>query len=238
MMTPQEVASHSFAKATLGGYNLSQVDEFLDALTEDYSALYNENAILKNKLKVLSDKVEEYRATEETMRKTLLAAQQMAEAMMDEAKRKRDEMIGDAEQGAHQRAQELQKAVTAEEYRLKKAQESTAAYVRKLAQFHDQEMEFLSNLGDLVPPELMAAADDPSADIKAALDAQVRREEEEAAVHQQADPAQDTAVYLPLSDGAEEDEPPIPPAADELELDPDATRRYSDLQFGKDYKIQ
>lgn len=234
MMTPQEVASHSFAKATLGGYNLGQVDEFLDALTEDYSALYNENAILKNKLKVLSDKVEEYRATEETMRKTLLAAQQMAEAMMDEAKRKRDEMIGSAEQGAHQRTQELQKAVAAEEYRLKKAQESTAAYVHRLAQFHDQEMEFLSTLGDLVPPELMAAPDDPSADIKAALDAQVRQEEAAASAQEE-----DTTVYSPLpGDAGEEASPPVPPIADELELDPDATRRYSDLQFGKDYKIE
>lgn len=231
MMTPQEVASRSFAKATLGGYNLGQVDEFLDALTEDYSALYNENAILKNKLKVLSDKVEEYRATEETMRKTLLAAQQMAEAMMDEAKRKRDEMLGDAEQGAHQRTKELQKAVAAEEYRLKRAQESTAAYVRKLAQAHEDEMLFLSSLGELVPPEVMAAADDPSADIKAALDAQVRREEEAAAQ------GQDTAPYLPLEEAEEDTEPPAP-AADELELDPDATRRYSDLQFGKDYQIK
>ena len=32
MMTPQEVASHAFSKATLGGYNLAQVDEFLDWL--------------------------------------------------------------------------------------------------------------------------------------------------------------------------------------------------------------
>lgn len=234
MMTPQEVASRSFAKATLGGYNLGQVDEFLDALTEDYSALYNENAILKNKLKVLSDKVEEYRATEETMRKTLLAAQQMAEAMMDEAKRKRDEMLGDAEQGAHRRTQELQKAVAAEEYRLKRAQESTAAYVRKLAQAHEDEMLFLSSLGDLVPPEVMAAVDDPSADIKAALDAQVRREEEAAAGEAQAPaPEQGGGTYLPL-----EEEGGELPAADELELDPDATRRYSDLQFGRDYKIQ
>ena len=61
MMTPQEVASHAFAKATLGGYNMAMVDDFLDALTEDYTALYNDNAILKNKLKVLSDTVEEYR---------------------------------------------------------------------------------------------------------------------------------------------------------------------------------
>ena len=147
MMTPQEVASHSFAKATLGGYNLAMVDEFLDALTEDYTALYNENAILKNKLKVLSDTVEEYRATDNAMRKTLLAAQQMADAMVSDAERKRSELVSQAEQDAHLRMAELEKAVAAEEYRLRQAQESTAAYVRKLADFHDQEMAFLSNLG-------------------------------------------------------------------------------------------
>ena len=155
MMTPQEVASHAFAKATLGGYNLAQVDEFLDALTEDYSALYNENAILKNKLKVLSETVEEYRATDNAMRKTLLAAQQMADAMVTEAKQKQSELVSEAEKGAQQRVTELQKSIAAEEYRLKKAQESTAAYVRRLAEFHDKEMYFLSNLGELVPPELV-----------------------------------------------------------------------------------
>ncbi len=242
MMTPQEVASHSFAKATLGGYNLGQVDEFLDALTEDYTALYNENTILKNKLKVLSDKVEEYRATEETMRKTLLAAQQMADAMMDEAKRKRDELLGDAEQNAQRRTEELQKAVAAEEYRLKKAQESTAAYVRKLAQAHEDEMLFLSGLGDLVPPELMAAPDDPSADIKAAVEAQVRREEEAARPAAPAAEAQPAAPRV-VAVGPDDDVPPMPddlpnPAREEFELDPDATRRYSDLKFGKDYQIK
>ena len=37
------------------------VDEFLDGLTEDYTALYKENAALKAKLKMLAEKVEEYR---------------------------------------------------------------------------------------------------------------------------------------------------------------------------------
>ena len=168
------------AKATLGGYNLAQVDEFLDALTEDYTALYNENAILKNKLKVLSDTVEEYRATDNAMRKTLLAAQKMADDMVADAKRKKQELVGEAEHDASQRVEELQKAVKAEEFRLKKAQESTAAYVRKLAKAHDEELAFLANLGELVPPELAAAKDaDPSEDIKAALAAQVRLEEEQ-----------------------------------------------------------
>ncbi len=244
MMTPQEVASHSFAKATLGGYNLAMVDEFLDALTEDYTALYNENAILKNKLKVLSDTVEEYRATEATMRKTLLAAQKMADDLVADAKKKQAALVSEAEHDVQARVDELQKQVAAEEYRLKKAQESTAAYVRKLAQAHDDEMLFLSSLGDLVPPEAAAAVkDDPSAEIKAALDAQARQEEEQQAA------AQQKAVRRVVAIGPDDDVPPMPDdlepqeaqpltPQEEFELDPDATRRYTDLQFGKDYQIQ
>ena len=243
MMTPQEVASHSFAKATLGGYNLAQVDEFLDALTEDYAALYNENAILKNKLKVLSDTVEEYRATDNAMRKTLLAAQKMADDMVEDAKKKQAKLMGQAEQDAHKRVEELKKAVEAEEFRLKKAQESTAAYVRKLAAAHDQEMAFLSDLGQLVPPEQLAAAkdSDPSEDIKAALTAQISKEEA-----QQAQPAPEKPAPRLVAVGPDDDVPPMPddlePLSgqdqDDFELDPDATRRYTDLQFGKDYEIQ
>ena len=242
MMTPQEVASHSFAKATLGGYNLAQVDEFLDELTEDYAALYNENAILKNKLKVLSDTVEEYRATEATMRKTLLAAQQMADAMVSDAEKKRAELVGEAEHNAQARIDELKKAVEAEEFRLKKAQESTAAYVHKLAQAHDEELAFLSDLGKLVPPEAEAAVrNDPSAEIKAALDAQAR--EEEQAQASQAQQAAGQAAPRLVAVGPDDDVPPMPadiPGQDqeEFELDPDATRRYTDLKFGKDYEIQ
>ena len=72
MLTPQEVKSHAFQRASFGGYNMGQVDEFLDILTEDYTALYNDNAVLKSKMKVLVDKVEEYRSTEEAMRKALM----------------------------------------------------------------------------------------------------------------------------------------------------------------------
>ena len=252
MMTPQEVASHAFAKATLGGYNLAQVDEFLDALTEDFTTLYNENAILKNKLKVLSETVEEYRATESTMRKTLLAAQKMADDLVEDAKKKQAELVGEAEQNVHERVAELQKAVTAEEYRLKRAQESTAAYVRKLAQFHDEEMAFLSNLGELVPPELaQAPKDDPSSAIKAAVDAQVREEEQQAAaqapVREQPQPQapQQKAAPRMVAVGPDDDVPPLPddfvpmvPGQEDFDLDPDATRRYTDLKFGKDYEIQ
>ena len=72
MLTPQEVSEHAFAKASFGGYNMAMVDEFLDVLTADYTTLYKENATLKAKMKVLVDKVEEYRSTEEAMRRPCL----------------------------------------------------------------------------------------------------------------------------------------------------------------------
>ena len=58
MLTPQEVSERAFQKASFGGYNMGQVDEFLDVLTGDYSALYSENAVLKSKMKVLVEKVQ------------------------------------------------------------------------------------------------------------------------------------------------------------------------------------
>ena len=237
MMTPQEVSSRSFSKATLGGYNLAQVDEFLDALTEDYSALYNENVILKGKLKVLSETVEEYRATDTAMRRALLAAQKMADDMVEEAKKKQAELVGEAEKTAQQRVDELQKSIAAEEYRLRQAQESTAAYVKKLRALHDVQVNFLSNLGELVPPELEEQEkDDPSADISAAVAAQVFPEEEDPESASAARPAPRLVAR-----GPDDDVPPMPddlPGMDDAELDPETTKRFSDMQFGKDYTIK
>ena len=93
MLTPQEVSEHAFAKASFGGYNMAMVDEFLDVLTEDYTALYKENATLKAKMKVLVDKVEEYRSTEDAMRKALLTAPRMADELGAQAEAKKSDLL-------------------------------------------------------------------------------------------------------------------------------------------------
>lgn len=224
MMTPQEVASCSFPKATLGGYNMSAVDEFLDALTKDYTDLFNDNAILKNKLKVLSDTVEEYRATDNAMRKTLLAAQQMADAMVSDAEKKRDQMEQEAQQTADQRIAMLSEAIAAEEYRLRRAQEATAAYVRKLAKAHEEEIDFLAHLSELVPPEA-AVQDDPGSEIEAAMAAKLNIPEAEHAGDGDGQAVATVSQAVQTGGG------------DDLELDADATRRYSHVEFGKDYPI-
>ena len=102
MLTPQEVSTRAFSKAMMGGYNMAAVDEFLDELTDDYTALYKENATLKAKLKVLVEKVEEYRATEDSMRATLLTAQKMADSIVHEAEQKKEQLLQEAKGLARQ----------------------------------------------------------------------------------------------------------------------------------------
>ena len=98
MFTPQEVSEKVFPKASFGGggYNMASVDEFLDALTEDYTALFKDNVTLKAKLKVLAEKVEEYRSTEEAMRQALLTAQKMAAKLVQEAQAEKEKILSDA----------------------------------------------------------------------------------------------------------------------------------------------
>ena len=254
MLTPQEVSERAFQKASFGGYNMAQVDEFLDILTGDYSSLFNENAVLKNKMKVLVDKVEEYRSTEEAMRKALLAAQRMADDLVKEAEEKKDAMLAQTEKDAAARKEELFHQLETEEYRLKKAQEKTAAFVEKVRALHAQEAEYLAQLEDLYPPETQPTVD-PVQEKADEIDDNVQRllaqameaataENLRARAEQEERDLSDTAEFSPGSPAAEEDFPPVDDQDYDEDYDendhrpPSGSRiNFGELQFGQDYEI-
>ena len=156
MLTPQEVSTHAFSKAVMGGYNMAMVDEFLDELTDDYTALYKENAALKAKLKVLVEKVEDYRATEDSMRATLLTAQKMADSIVHEAEAKRDEILAQAETSAREKIGQLRQEVEAAEERLHQGQRDLAQFIAASREICEKELKFLEQL-----PELPVEAAEP-----------------------------------------------------------------------------
>ncbi|MDE7262799.1 MAG: DivIVA domain-containing protein [Oscillospiraceae bacterium] len=123
MMTPQEVANCTFAKSVMGGYNMVSVDDFLDKLTEDYSALYKENAALKAKLKITVDKMAEYRESEDAIRSTLLAAQKMSSTMISDAEKRRDELIEEGTRTAREQLALIRKQIADEQTRLEAARQ-------------------------------------------------------------------------------------------------------------------
>lgn len=242
MLTPQEVSERAFSKASFGGYNMAMVDEFLDLLTEDYTTLYKENATLKAKMKVLVDKVEEYRSTEDAMRKTLLTAQRMADELVAQAEAKKSDLLKNAEKDAQLRMAELEQEIRNEQARLAAAQASTASYVNKLKELYQHELDYLGGLSSLTavtaapPADSVAQAAD---DISAAVD---RLVEEETETEPTPTPEVDDSLYAELrelsrtasagdveeEDREEEDDVTAP------------TRRidFEHLQFGKDYEIK
>ncbi len=96
MFTPQQIDQISFSKAKFGGYNMEQVDEFLEPLTEDYVTLYKENALLKSKMRVLVGKLEEYRKNEAAMKEAVANAQSTCDKMVREAEAKCAQMLSEA----------------------------------------------------------------------------------------------------------------------------------------------
>ena len=169
MLTPQEVSSHAFTKGFMGGYNMAMVDEFLDELTDDYTALYKENAALKAKMKVLVEKVEDYRATEDSMRATLLTAQKMADSIVREAEAKRNTLLAQAESDARERIAQIQLEVEAAEDRLRQGQRELAQFIAATQSVCNKELEFLERLPQL-PVEISAAAvpvQEPAGDLPA-----------------------------------------------------------------------
>ena len=93
MITPQQIDQVSFSKASFGGYNMQQVDEFLEPLTEDYVTLYKENALLKSKMRVLASKLEEYRKSGVEAKNASGEAKAAADKMLLDTKAKCDRML-------------------------------------------------------------------------------------------------------------------------------------------------
>ena len=163
MLTPQEVTNSVFEKAVFGGYDTASVDKFMAQLTQDYSALYRENGILKNKMKVLVDKVEEYRSTEDAMRMALLQAERTAKEITDAAEAQRDsiqadveqkknELLRQAEAEAEERRAEIRKSLATEEAALLNAKRATAEYLDKLKAAMAAYAETVNRVYDFVEP--------------------------------------------------------------------------------------
>lgn len=129
MFTPQEIQEKTFVKAVFGGYDMQTVDEFLEPLTEDYITLYKENAVLKSKMKVLVEKLEEYRSQEESMRKAIISAQRTADAMVAEAEKKCARLMSEAENTAQSKTVNVEQALSEEEERINCAKQAALNFI-------------------------------------------------------------------------------------------------------------
>ena len=132
MFTPQQIDQISFGKATFGGYNMDDVDEFLEPLCEDYVTLYKENALLKSKMRVLVGKLEEYRKNEAAMKEAVANAQKTCDKMVHEAELKCEQLLNEAGSAAAKSTEDSGALVAAEEARVEEARKLASSKIDEI----------------------------------------------------------------------------------------------------------
>ncbi len=98
-LTPLDIEKKEF-KRTFRGYSEVEVDEFLDLIINDYEVLYRENMDYKDRNQHLQEQLEQYQRLEDTLKNTLVMAQQTAEEAKDNAHREVELIIKEAQDRA------------------------------------------------------------------------------------------------------------------------------------------
>ena len=145
-MTVQEIQEIGFEKAVFGGYDMKSVDTFLERVAEEFAAMQKENAALKAKMKVLVDKIEEYRGVEDGMRRALMSAQTIAQDTIDKAKQEAQDIVTAAKDETESKVKNTRDEITLEEQKLETAKKSTLEFVARISVAYQAQAKALVEL--------------------------------------------------------------------------------------------
>lgn len=102
MITPSQIREKKISTVESGGYDRDEVNELLLEIIESYEAVFDENKELYRKMEILANRIEEYRADEDSIKTALITAQKMATQVTREAKEKAEQSLADSAASAHQ----------------------------------------------------------------------------------------------------------------------------------------
>lgn len=145
-MTPQDIRERALEKTMFGGYDMAAVDKFREEVAIELAASQKEIAVLKGKMKVLVDKIEEYRATEDAMRLALLSAQKIGKQIEEDAQKRADEIITSANTQAEKVLGGLRQAKADEEEKLLAAKTSCAKFLEEARALSLTQLNYLDTL--------------------------------------------------------------------------------------------
>lgn len=85
MITPEDIENKVFKKAKIGGYDIKDVEEFLEKLIVDYEAMTKENTELNDKCENLQESVRYYKSLEQGIEQTISNAKEQADKIKEVA---------------------------------------------------------------------------------------------------------------------------------------------------------
>lgn len=148
MLTPLEIENKKFSKQMVNGYNVDEVDEFLDLLTADYEKLYKENTAAKEKIDQLNEDISHYRTIESTLQSTLMMAQSTAEEVKNVARQQAEQIISDAQSSARGEISNIEQEISLKKKELEDAQKQFDIYKAKMESLLISQLELLKEINN------------------------------------------------------------------------------------------
>lgn len=94
-LTPLEIQKKKFSKS-FRGYNEAEVTDYLDKISRNYEELYKENRELKENVISLTERLNDYKDMEQTLKDAILMAQKTAENVKNNAQKEKQFIIKQA----------------------------------------------------------------------------------------------------------------------------------------------
>ena len=145
-MTPQDIREKTFEKAMFGGYDMAAVQNYQEEVATELANAQKEVAVLKGKMKVLVDKIEEYRASEDAMRLAILSAQKVGKQKEDDAQARADKILSEAKNTSDRILGGLQHETANEEAKLLTAKMSCAKFLEDVRNLCMNQLEYLDKI--------------------------------------------------------------------------------------------
>lgn len=181
MISAQDIREKAFGKSRKDGYDMESVDEFLEEVADSITAYQKESTVLKSKMKVLVDKIEEYRSNEEALNQAILSAQKLAVQIENDARARSAAMIEDAEKKAQAIVGGITEQTEIEEKKLADARAATDKFFEGVRAMCSAQLKNLDNIALGAASKAADAAPKaaPAAALKAAAEAVEEDEEVE-----------------------------------------------------------
>jgi len=146
MITPLDIENKKFSKQMMNGYNVDEVDDFLDELTVDYAKNYKEVTELSRKIEELNNSLEHYKNIEKTLQDTLLMAQSTAEEVKNVARQQADQILKEARGAAEKSVEDLGQEILRKQRELDDIKKQFDIYKAKMESLLISQLELLKDI--------------------------------------------------------------------------------------------
>ena len=145
MFTADEIRQITFEKV-MRGYRPEDVESFMENIADEFEALEKEKKDLEEKLYLLAEKVEQYKAEEESIKTTLINAQRLGESIVSDARVKADNVIREATIKKNDIISSAYNEIEGTEEVLNKLRREVSDFKRNILSLYKTHIESLSNL--------------------------------------------------------------------------------------------